>query len=145
MPSFQESITIKCPVEKVFAYAIQVKHWPDWQTVVREAEQTSQGPWGVGTTAKGVSHMMGLTSKWTVRITEYEPNRRYVKQFISPGVVMVEQVAYDPAGDGMKLSITYDISAHGFMKLFESMIVSSMHKETAKSLAKLKGILEAQA
>jgi uncharacterized membrane protein len=144
MSAIQESIAINCPAEKAFAYTTQVKGWPDWQTFIREAEQTSPGPWGIGTTSRGVSHMMGVSMKWTAEVTGNEPNRKWVKKIISGPMSFTERVTYDPVGPGIKFCISYDIKASGIMKLFSPMITSSMRKETVRSLGKLKNILEAQ-
>jgi hypothetical protein len=65
MARIQESIEIKCQVDKVFAYTTDAKNWPKWQSFIPEAEQTSQGPMNVGTTLKGVSRMMSRSMRWT--------------------------------------------------------------------------------
>jgi len=64
MAIIEESVEIKCPVDKVFSYTTDAKSWPKWQPFP-EAEQTSQGSIGVGSTTKGTIHMMGLNMKWT--------------------------------------------------------------------------------
>ena len=145
MADIQESIMIGCPVEKAFAYTTEVKSWPDWQTFIRKSEQTSQGPWSVGATSRGVVHLMGLSMKWTASVTENEPNTKWTKNINSRGMNITERAVYDPAKEGVKFTIMYDVKAGGFMKLFSPMIVSSMRKETVKSLANLKSVLERQA
>ena len=82
MARIEESIDIKRPVDKVFAYTTDVKSWPKWQAIVTEAEQTSQGPMGIGSTLRWINHMMGLSMKWTGKVTEYEPNKRWCTRFI---------------------------------------------------------------
>jgi uncharacterized protein YndB with AHSA1/START domain len=49
MARIEESVDIKRPVDKVFAYQTEAKNWPKWWSFIPEAEQTSQGPIGVGT------------------------------------------------------------------------------------------------
>jgi hypothetical protein len=97
----------------------------------------------VGATTKGIVHMMGLNMKWTARVTENNPNQKWTKNITSPGMNIAEQMTFDPAADGMKFTIAYDIKTGGIMKLFSPMIVSTMRKETVKSLSNLKNILEA--
>jgi uncharacterized membrane protein len=145
MARIEESVEIRCPLDMAFAYTTDAKSWPDWQTIIRRAEQTSAGPWGVGTTTKGIVHMMGLSMKWTARVTENDPNQKWAKNITSPGMSIAEQVTVGPAGDGMKFTIAYDIKTGGIMKLFSPMIASSMRKETVRSLANLKNILESRA
>ena len=39
MARIEESIEIKHPVDKVFAYTTDAKNWPKWQSFIPEAEQ----------------------------------------------------------------------------------------------------------
>jgi uncharacterized membrane protein len=144
MARIEESVEIECPVDKLFAYTTDAKSWPKWQSIILEAEQTSPGPWDVGTTFEGISRMMGLSMKWTAKATEYEPNRKWTKNITSGPMTIVEHVTYDSIEGRIKFTIVYDMKIGGLMKLFSPMIVSSMRRETSKSLSNLKSILEAQ-
>jgi len=144
MARIEESVEIKRPVDEVFAYTTEAKSWPKWQSIIMEAEQTSQGPVRVGTTFKGTSRMMGLSMKWTAKVTEYEPNRKWAKNITCGSMIIEEHVTYDPIEGRIKFTIVYDMKVGGFLKLFSPMVVSSMRKETKKSLSNLKSILEAQ-
>jgi uncharacterized membrane protein len=145
MSTIEESVQIQCPVDKVFAYTTEAKSWPEWQSIITEAQQTSQGPMDVGTTFKGTTRMMGLSMKWTAKVTEYEPNRKWVKNITSGSIIIEEHMTYHPLEAGVNFTIVYDMKVGGFLKLFSPMVVSSMRKETKKSLSDLKGIVEAQA
>jgi uncharacterized membrane protein len=144
MARIEGSVEIKCPVEKVFAYTTDAKRWPKWQSIILEAEQTSKGSMSVGTTFKGTSRMMGLSMKWTAKVTEYKPNRKWAKNITCGSMIIEEHVTYDPIEERTKFTIVYDMEVGGFLKLFSPMVVSSMRKETKKSLNNLKSILEAQ-
>jgi uncharacterized protein YndB with AHSA1/START domain len=144
MARIEESVQIKCPVGKVFAYTTEAKSWPKWQSFIMEAEQTSQGPMGVGTTFEGTNRMMGRTMKWSAKVTEYEPNRTWAKNITCGSVIIEERMTYDPLEGRIKFTIVYDMKVGGFLKLFSPMVVSSTRKETKKSLSNLKTILEAQ-
>ena len=144
MATIEESVQIKRPVDEVFAYTTEAKSWPKWQSFIIEAEQTSQGPKGVGTTFKGTNRMMGRSMKWTAKVTEYEPNRKWAKNIICGSVFIEERMTYDPMEGGINFTIVYDMKVGGFLKLFSPMVVSSTRKETKKSLSNLKSTLEAQ-
>jgi uncharacterized membrane protein len=145
MARIEESVEIKRPVDKVFAYTTEAKSWPKWQSTFPEAGQTSQGPVGVGTTFKGSIHMMGLTMKWTAKATEYELNRKFGKN-IACGLITNEQHnTYVPIEGGTRFTIVYNMKVGGLMKLFSPMIVSSTRKALKNALSNLKSILEAQA
>lgn len=144
MARIEESVEIKHPLDKVFAYTTDAKSWPKWQSIILEAEQISQGPWRVGTIFKGISRMMGLSMEWTAKTTEYEPNRKWAKNITCGPMIFEEHVTYDSIEGRIKFTIVYDMKSAGFLKLFLPMMVNSMRKETKKSLSNLKSILEAQ-
>jgi len=144
MAKIEESVEIKRPADKVFAYTTDAKTWTKWQSTFPEAEQTSQGSVGVGTTFKGMIHMMGLSMKWTAKATEYEPNRKFGKNITCGSITNEQHNTYNPIGGGTKFTIVYNMKVGGLMKLFSPMIVSSTRKALKKALSNLKNILEAQ-
>jgi ligand-binding SRPBCC domain-containing protein len=144
MAKIEASVEIKRPAEKVFAYTTDAKSWSKWQSVIPKAEQTSPGPVGVGTAFKGVSHIMGVSMKWTSQATEYAQNKIFGKVITSAGMIIKQHNTYDPTAGGVKFTISYDIQVRGVFKLFSPMLVSTMRKELTKSLGNLKSVLEAQ-
>lgn len=144
MARIEEGVEIKRPVDKVFAFTTDAKSWAKWQSIIPEAEQTSQGSVGVGATFKGISRMMGLGMRWTAEVTEYEPNSHFGKNITSVGMIVKQHNTYGPIEGGVKFTIVYDMKVRGLFKLFSPMLISSMHKELKKSLGNLKGILETQ-
>ena len=143
MARIEESVEIHCPVEKAFAFTTDAGSWSTWVTFIPEAEQTSKGPVGIGTTFKGTNHLMGRTMQWTAQATEYVKNRKFGKNITSGSVFIEQHNTYEPAKGGLKFTIVYDITVNGFLKLLSPVIVSSVHKELKKSLGNLKQILEA--
>ena len=143
MARIEESIEIKCPVDKVFAYTTDAKNWPKWLSFMPEAEQTSQGPVNIGTTFKGVSRMMGRSMRWTAIATEYESNKKWGKNITCGSLAIEEHVTYNPVERGTTFTILYDMKAGGFLKLLLPVMAGSMRKETKKSFGNLKSILEA--
>jgi len=144
MTRIEESVEIKRPIDKVFAYTTDAKNWARWQPIIPEAEQTSQGPVGVGTTFKWTMRMMGLTMKCIAKATEYEPNRKFGKTITCGSTINEQHNIYAPLEGGTKLTIVYNMKVGGLVKLLSPMIVSSTRKGLKKALSNLKGILEAQ-
>jgi len=142
MARIEESIDIKCPIEKAFTYTTDAKSWPKWQTFIPEAEQTSPGKVDLGTTFKGTNRMMGMTMKWTAKTNEYQPTSKWGKKITAGSMNIQESLNFNPLEGGTKFTIMYDMNAGGLMKLFSPMIVNSMRKETKKSLINLKRVLE---
>jgi ligand-binding SRPBCC domain-containing protein len=143
MTRIEDDVEIRAPVEKVYNYTTDATSWNKWQTTLPEAEQTSKGPVGVGTTFRGMTRLMGRSMPWTAVATEFNPNTRFGKN-ISSGPLFIEQHnTYLPTEGGMRFTIRYDMSVNGFLKLLSPMLIRSMRKELRKSLDTLKGILEA--
>ena len=144
MVKIEESVDIRRPTFKVFAYTTDAKNWPKWQSIIPKAEQTSQGAVGVGTTFKGVSRMMGLSMKWTATATEYEPIMKFGKNITSAAMTIGQHNTYSPIEGGTKFAIGYDLKVRGIFRLFSPMLMRTMRKELTKSLGNLKGVLETQ-
>ena len=145
MAVIEESINIMRPVDKVFAYTLDVKSWPKWFSSITEAEQTSHEPVGIGTTFKWINHGMGMKTKMTGKITGYEPVKTWSKEFGTRNLNVQVRYSYKPIEGGTKVTQQFDIKLSGFIKLFSSMFVNSTHKQMKVALNNLKSILEAQA
>ena len=144
MAIIEESISIKCPADKAFVYTTDVKSWPKWFISITGAEQTSQGQFGIGTTFKATSKGMGMKVKLTGKVTGYEPNKTWSKEFGTRNTIYNIRYSFDSIEGGTKVAQQFDIKLSGFMKLFSSMFINSTHKQMKVALTNLKNILEAE-
>jgi hypothetical protein len=142
MARIEESVEINCPIDKTFAYTTDSGSWSKWNTAIPEAEQTSEGPIGVGSRFKGTARLMGRSMSWTAKATEYEANKKFGKNIDSGSVLIEQHNTYTPTKEGVKFTIIYDMKVTGCLRLLSPMIASSMRKELKKSLINLKQILE---
>ena len=145
MARIEESVDIKRPVDQVFAYVTDAKNWPRWESAMLEAEQTSPGQMGIGTTFRGANRVMGRRMVWTSKVTEYEPNKNWGEAISSGSTLIEEHLIFDPVEGGTKFTLVYDMQVGGLLKLFAPMVISTMRKQTKGNLSNLKSILEAQA
>jgi ligand-binding SRPBCC domain-containing protein len=143
MARIEESIEIHSPVEKVFAFTTDAGRWNTWQSIIREAEQTSQGPVGVGTTFRGITRLMGRTMEWTARATEFEPARKFGKDITAGSVFIEQHNTYSPTPERVKFTVVYNMKLGGVLMVLSPLLVHSMRTELKKSLGSLKQILEA--
>jgi hypothetical protein len=143
MARIEESVEINCPAGKVFPFTTDAGRWPDWQSFVVSAEQTSPGAVAVGATFSGVVRLLGLSMKWTGKATEFQPDRIWAKAITSGGFKIVEHLVCDDVDGRTRFTIVFDIEAGGFMRLVSPLLVGAMRRDTKKSLVTLKGILEA--
>ena len=145
MARIEESVEIKCPADKVFTYVMDAKSWPKWHSAMLEAEGTSPGQMGVGTTFRGANRVMGRRMEWSSKVTEYELNKMWRENITSGSTQIEEHWTFDPVEGGTKFTLVYEMKVGGFLKLFSPMVVSTMRKETKGNLSNLKSILEARA
>jgi hypothetical protein len=142
MALIEESIEINAPAEKVFALTTDAAQWSRWHSAIPEAEQTSDGPVGVGTTFKGITRLMGQSIPWTATATEYEANRKFGKNIDSGSVFIKQHNTYTSKPSGTTFTMTYDMKCSGCMWILSPLLVSAMRKEMKKSLVNVKQIVE---
>jgi uncharacterized membrane protein len=144
MAIIEESVEIKQPVSKVFAYVTDIKNLPKWELNALEAEQTSQGQMCVGATCRGINRAMGQKMSWTSKITEYDPDKRCCEVITSGSTRIDEQLTFEPIDMGTRFTQVYDMKIGGLLRLMSPMVVGSMRKQVKENLGNLKSILEAQ-
>jgi uncharacterized protein YndB with AHSA1/START domain len=142
---FRCSTTIKRPVEDVFTVLSNPANDPTWSSAVVEAEQTSTGPIGVGTTARFVSKLLGrrIETKW--EITEFEPNQRFVALTNSRPFPVQVSMTFEPIEGGTRVGVTYEAEPGGFFKLAVPLFVGMGKRQLQSALDNLKGLMEANA
>jgi uncharacterized protein YndB with AHSA1/START domain len=144
MARVEASVVINRPVDEVFAYVIDVTNWPHW-TGFPEAEQTSEGPLGVGTTCRGVSEFMGRRDEWTSEVTAYEPSKRVEQKIIWGPMSMEQTLTFEALEGGTRYTQVGEGETGGIFKVAAPIVNRTMRKQLEGSLAKLKEILEAGA
>ncbi len=142
MKRIEVSTNINCPVEKVFTYSTDPTKWHTWMSIIPEAEQTSPGTVGVGSTFRGTTRLMGRTMPWTATATEYEPPGKFGKNITSGSVFIEQHNTYQSIATGARVTIIYDITIGGLTQLMAPLMIRSLRAELGKSLGTLKQILE---
>jgi hypothetical protein len=87
---------------------------------------------------------MGMKVKMTGKVTGYEQNKTWSKDYGARSINTKVRYSFVSFDGGTKLVQQFDITITGFMKLFSSMLVNSIHKQMKVALNNLKNILEAQ-
>ena len=141
---FEASVVIDRPVEEVFAYITDIKNWLHWHKGMLEAEQSSEGPVGVGTTYRGVSQVLSQRMEWTSELTAYEPDKKMAQRLHSGPMLFDQIFALEPVEGGTKFILAGEGETGGFFKLAEPILKRRMQKEMEGNLSNLKGILEAR-
>jgi uncharacterized membrane protein len=135
---------INKPVDEVFAYVIDVKTWPRWESGLIKAEKTSDAPLNVGTTFRGMNQALGQRMEWTSEVTNYIPSKSWGQKIVSKGWSTEERLSFEPfQGSTTKFSLVSELEMGGLLRLFAPFVARKMQKQIEKNLVRLKYILEA--
>jgi uncharacterized membrane protein len=141
----EDSIIINRPIEVVFAYATDVKRFPEWAATVREAEQTSSGPMAAGATVRTVIQFLGRRLTVDQVITDFEPNRTMASKSLSGPVSGVITTSFEPANGGTKVTWAIEGESKGFFGMADPLLGQIFKRQIEAQLGTLKDLLEGSA
>ena len=140
-----DSVTINRPVDEVFAYVIDTSNDPAWHTDVLEAQKTSEGPIGLGTTWHSrFKPSMGV-SEGNMEVVAFEHNRREVLQGVIGPMEPTLTYLFERADGGTQFTRRIQIKISGMMRLMEPLMRLMTPKRNAGFVANLRRVLEEQA
>ena len=79
MATFENTVTIRRPVEEVFAFLADFENVPRWNYAILETRKTSHGPVGIGTTYRQICSIP-RRSEEGFEVTVFEPVSRVAIQ-----------------------------------------------------------------
>jgi uncharacterized membrane protein len=138
------TVTIKRPVEDIFAVLTHLENAAKWSRAVEERLLTP-GPMGVGTQRRAtVPTFGGRTTENVMELTEFEPNRKLAMRSIS-GFPFEVRISIDfvPVGDGTRLDWLVSFEPGGLLKPTAPLLAAVYKRSFAKDLQKLKALMEA--
>jgi carbon monoxide dehydrogenase subunit G len=141
-----KSFEFEAPPEKVFAFMLDMEKMNKTTKGVSEAEYTSKGPVGVGTTMHMVGKAGGSQAEFDMEITEFEKNKKISTRTIGASKLkMTGSTTLEPIAKGTKVTRTYDYELPYSIlgKIVDKLRVSKdMEKSTEKQLRDMKKALE---
>jgi uncharacterized protein YndB with AHSA1/START domain len=140
--SVRNSITIRRPVQDVFAVLTDVEKTGTWFPGNVKETWTSPPPHGVGSTRHAVVTTMGRRTENDAVVTEYEPPHRAVLQGTSPNAPFVVRLTFTPNGDGTRVDVVSELGLTGPMRILGPLIAFVYGQGWARGLANLKRMME---
>jgi carbon monoxide dehydrogenase subunit G len=141
MATFQNTLTIRRPVEDVFAFLADFENIPKWNYAILQTKQTSPGPVGVGTTYRQL-RSIPRRSEEGFEVTGFEPTSRLeIHGDIGPFTATISYLLA-PVGDGTRLTNRVDLQPSGALRLLAPLAASRVKTAVAANLDTLKQILE---
>lgn len=145
MVKIEISTVIKRPTEEVFAVMSNAENILKWQSGTIEAEKTSDGPIGVGTTGRSVSRFLGRRIESESEFTEYELNRKLAFKSKSGPIQFEVRMTFERVEGGTRINTKFEAEIGGFFKLAEPLVMSMGKRQLEGDLANLKDLMEAHA
>jgi uncharacterized protein YndB with AHSA1/START domain len=143
MANVERSIVIQAPVEKVFGFAADPSHLPEFWTSMIEVKDIQPLANG-GHRFRWVYQMAGMRFEGTSDDVEYLPNQRMVQKS-KGGIDSTITWTFQPEAGGTRVTFLaeYKVPVPLLGRLAEAMIVKVNEHETEALLANLKARMEA--
>jgi hypothetical protein len=138
MIKIEHEITLQDHIDEVFTFIANSENNPKWDPDCLEAEITSEGPIGVGTTGKYIQNLLGTSYYSTFRVDEYEPPFLVTKHITSDQLRMEIKNGLVDVGNGTRLTQRLEIRHRGPKKLLELFMAKRIEKQIMVNLDKLK-------
>jgi len=142
MSRIEHEVVFDQSVEVVFAYLANPEAYPQWQSNYVEAQITSEGSIGVGTTFRAVHEMAGRRIEVQNEVTAYMPEREFAFKSTSGNMVISGDVRVQPFKSGTKARLVFEAQLGGFFRLPEPLAARLIKRQQQANLEELKKLLE---
>jgi hypothetical protein len=142
MATFQNTVTIRRPIEDVFGFLADFENIPTWNYAILRTSKTSAGPVGVGTTYRQIRSLPSRAEEG-FEVTVFEPTSRLeIHGEMGPFTATISYLL-KPLGDGTCLTNTVDLEpASGALRLLAPLAASRVKTAVATNLDALRQLLE---
>ncbi len=145
MTRMHETIQTTLPMEETFALIADFANAQRWDPGVATSERLDPGPVGLDARYRLGVRMRGRVAPMEYRITTFEPGRRVVLAGSGSNISAVDEIRFEPAGDGTRIDYTADIHLGGWMRLVEPFAGAAFRKIAHDALEGMQRFLDAQA
>lgn len=142
MEWFEMTVEIEQPPEDVFAFLSDLQNDPRWRREWVDAQRTSDGPIGVGTTTSLFAKVLGRRAEAVYAVTEYDPGRAVTWKTVRGPLPLTFRRSVEAEGDGTRATMGYSGDFHGLLGLLRPLIVPMGKRARRGDLPTLKRLLE---
>jgi hypothetical protein len=142
MATFQNTVTIRRPIEDVFGFLADFQNIPTWNYAILQTKKTSPGPVGVGTTYRQIRSLPSRSEEG-FQVTMFQPpSRLEVHGEVGPFTATIGYLLV-PLGDGTRLTNTVGLQPASVpLQLLAPLAASRVKTAVAANLDTLKQLLE---
>lgn len=138
---FSNTISIDRSLHDVFVFVSSMENVPKWNYAIVETRKTAEGPPGVGTTYRQL-RSVPRKSEETLRVIEFEPERRFAVQGDLGPLVGTLTYVFEEIDGATQLTNSADLEAQGILKLASPIASGRIRNAVATNLEALKTLLE---
>jgi hypothetical protein len=141
MITFAEELTVKRPVEQVFAWLTNAENQGKFDKSSIKMEVLTPLPWRAGTQFRELRDLGGRRTEVLSEVAELEPNHRFVIRS-KTGSGWLGVWLFDPVADGTRLRWTGQLTMKGVGRLLEPLIGRQMRRQISRQFRELPSIIE---
>jgi Polyketide cyclase / dehydrase and lipid transport len=144
MEPLEMTVEIRRPPQEVFAFLSDLKNDPEWRREWVDAERSSPGPIGVGTTTHLFAKALGRRTEAVYEVIAYEPNRTVTFKTVTGPLPLTFWRSVEGAGDGTWVMMGYSGDFRGVLRLLRPLLEMLGKRALKGDLPTLKQLLEAK-
>lgn len=138
MMTFENSITIECPPDEVFAFVADFENVPKWNYYVLEVRKISKEPVGEGTRY----HQTRKQDQQEFTITEYERGKALAVETTPDSKPrFVRRMVFEHVNGRTRITDHWQLALSG-IGLIDRLATSRVKSAVSENLGKLKELLE---
>lgn len=145
MSHIEGQVIIHRPVDEVFDVVADERNEPRYNPQMRNVEQTSAGPIGLGTTFRAESMSQGRPVEMTITFTGFERPRRLASATHMATMDIKGTLTFEPVPEGTRMRWSWELEPQGALKLMTPLIVLIGRRQERAIWTGLKRYLEAPA
>ena len=144
MARVEGEIVINRPAEEVFDFVADERNEPRYNPRMRDAEQISEGPIGLGTRFRTELETMGRTMSMIVEFTGYERPRRIASVTRSSMMETEGALTFESVPRGTRMRWSWDVRPRRALRLMGPLVGVIGRRQEQRIWGNLKRLLEAE-
>lgn len=129
----------------MFAYLSDFTTTAEWDPGVKEAEQLTDGPVGVGTRVRVVALFMGREVELVYEVSEFEPPRRIVLRGENSTTLSIDEIVVDPVGEECRVGYDANLTLKGPLRLVDPLLALLFRRIADRAIGGLRKAVGAHA
>jgi carbon monoxide dehydrogenase subunit G len=138
----RKEIEVGRSVADVFDYVADFSNAAEWDPGIAEATKVTDGPVRMGSEFDVVALFRGKRQRFHYVVTDFEQERRVVLTGDGDRAQSVDEISFEPAGDGSRITYMVDFRLRGIYRPAGPLLMPVLSRMGDHALAGLKAVLD---